>query len=150
MPRSVYHSHWIPVPVYGFRAAFEMNPAGHVRLTDPGAVGRWLLPQHTPEPGYTLCLHNERKFLPAAKIAETFGLKNTFFKGWVKKATACAKSKNSQEYAAYAVKHCLWRLLLDAEEEDMDNILRVMAKGCPWEQGRVGGDARGADPVLGF
>ncbi|WP_461210094.1 hypothetical protein [Desulfocurvus sp. DL9XJH121] len=146
---------WVPVPVRGLRLGFEMNPAGHVRKTTPVPGSRWLVP--LPDLGdgrgwgYRLRQGGRECGLAASAIFEFFGPE---FQGQAKSAFAdaigTARRENRRELDAYLLREPLGALLLEGEPRHLDGLAAALASGCPWEWGRIRGDARGADPILGF
>ena len=67
-----------------------------------------------------------------------------------KRPRARARRANTRLRREMLAADTLCRLMLEAEERELDELHATIAKGCPWERGRVRGDALGADPVLGF
>ena len=149
---------WIPVPLRGFRLAFEMNPLGFVRRREENVAGRCLFPENDLGGGrgwgYRLQCGKLRAELPAATIFYTFGISSEQARGQAQRgaeyAQAWARGENRREREIFLQGDCLCRLLLEGEPPALDRLRATLIAGCPWELARISGDALGADPVLGF
>lgn len=145
---------WVPVNVRGFRLAFEMNGSGFVRHRDGGGQGRWLYPQrgvlHDQGEGYVLTFAGREAWLP---LEDAFAVKSDQgFEDdqWIQRACRVVDKQNRQLEERARLRDPLGTMLQEAEGDSLLALLNTLARGCPWERSRIGGDARGADPVLGF
>jgi len=145
---------WIPVCLKGFRMSYEMSPEGFVRRRESDGQGRWLIPEHGAEagkgPGYWLGTDQGRAWLDAGRVFAAFGLALGPDAGWLERTARAARLRNRVLEERARLRDPLGALLQEAEGDALTALLATLARGCPWERSRIGGDARGADPVLGF
>ena len=151
-PKGWGEESWMPVPLRGFRLEFEMSPLGCVRRRSLDGTGCWVRPSADLGGGrgwgYRLECASGRAELAAVDIFGAFGVAEP--RDAHGAARARARRANSRLRRELLTWDTLCRLMLEAEERELDELLAAIDRGCPWERGRVRGDARGADPVLGF
>ncbi|MBU1002389.1 MAG: hypothetical protein KKE73_07680 [Proteobacteria bacterium] len=143
---------WVPVNLRGFRINFEMNSAGSVRRREDDGQGRFLVPEAGPRGswGYHLGCDGRETWLAAAEIFKAFGIEGDPAVAWQDQARRCAAAQNRLLEQRARLSDPLGTMLQEAEGETLLALLNTLSRGCPWERSRIGGDARGADPVLGF
>jgi hypothetical protein len=148
---------WTPVGIKGFGLDYEMCPLGFVRrvVRGAGAARRfWLLPLEDAagdgEPLYRLCAAGARAELRVADIFRLFGVRAEADAAWLARARTRALAENALAHGAVYACESLRSAVQDGAEVDMEMLALTIEHGCPWERARMGGDARGADPVLGF
>lgn len=143
---------WAPVPLRGFRLDFEMAPDGCVRRLAEDGTPYWQQPlAHLGLGrgwGYRLASGGRIAVLEAAVIFRAFGVRQK--EGAQKAARRRAQRENRRVCQAVSQADPLCRLMLEGDAEELERLHETLDKGCPWERARMGGDALGADPVLGF
>ena len=151
-PKRWGEDSWMPVPLRGLRLEYEMSPLGCVRRRSLDGTGGWVRPTADLGGGrgwgYRLGAASVRADLAAVDIFEAFGV--AVPQDAHDAARARARLANVRLRRELLAGDTLCRLMLEAEERELDGLHAAIARGCPWERGRVRGDARGADPVLGF
>lgn len=143
---------WVPVPMRGFRLEFEMAPNGCVRRTAENGTKYWQLPMDELGDGrgwgYRLACCGRTVDLQGGAIFRAFGVFPP--DGAAEYARIRAGRENRAVRRRVMQADPLCRLMLEGECGELDKLRDTLDKGCPWERGRMVGDARGADPVLGF
>ncbi|BBD08763.1 hypothetical protein [Desulfovibrio ferrophilus] len=145
---------WVPVNLRGFRIGFEMNGAGFVRCREREGQGRWLLPQaeHGDDAGlgYRLCFSGREGWLPLQDIFKAFGTRVEADWKWIDQTRLIVDAENRMLEERARLRDPLGAMLQEAEGDYLIALLNTLSRGCPWERSRIVGDARGADPILGF
>lgn len=151
---------WAPVGIKGFGLEYEMCPLGFVRrvVRGAGAPRRfWLLPLEEPDGGgpddgplYRLRAAGARAELRVRDIFRLFGVRAEADRAWLARTRTRALAENALAHGAAYACDALRQAVQEGGDVDMEMLALTIEHGCPWERARMGGDARGADPVLGF
>ncbi|NJB68516.1 hypothetical protein GGQ74_002189 [Desulfobaculum xiamenense] len=148
---------FVPVPVAGMQLCFEMCATGLVRRCGgahrTGALP-WLLPHARSDADATvvfrLCVGGRTEVLELGRVFEAFGLARVPPPGWLDRARATVRELNVRHREEELGMERRHRVEREIEAEEGGELPEYMMQGCPWERGMVGGDAAGADPVIGF
>lgn len=148
---------WAPVGIKGFALDYEMCPLGFVRRVVRG-LGRprlfWLLPLDGAEGGggpfYLLRAGGARAELRVGHIFSLFGVRAEPDPAWLARTRVRALAENALAHGAIYACESLRRAVQEGDDVDMEMLALTIEHGCPWERARMRGDARGADPTLGF
>lgn len=145
---------WEPVPVKGFGEVFEMSPQGFVRRVlggDDEGGHLWLLPVTEGDgPFYRLRHEGLGAELYVRRIFKAFGVPGRVDCGWVQRARERALAENAFVLGEANAWEAALQSVRAGGEIDLEMLVLTLNRGCPWEKAIMAGDARGADPVLGF
>lgn len=145
---------WVPVSIEGFGPDYEMCSLGFVRrvFRGPGPVRRlWLLPLDEGDgPLYRLRGAGGVAELAVRDIIGQSGACAQLGAAWLRKARSRALAENAVANGDGFGSEALRQAVCEGDDIDMEMLTLTIEHGCPWERARMGGDARGADPVLGF
>jgi len=145
---------WAPVGLKGFGLAFEMCPLGLVRGIVGGTAATkrlWLLPQDDGDgPYYRLRVVGFVSEIRVREIFRRFGVAETLDDQWLARTRERVLAENILAHGWIAMDEAVRDAVREARDCDLEMLGMTMERGCPWAWARVGGDARGADPVLGF
>lgn len=145
---------WVPVNLRGFRINFEMNAAGFVRRREHDGQGRYLVPEpgvgQGAAPGYWLRCAGREAWLTASDVFGAFGARCEPDARWLAQTRRIVEARNRLIEQRARLRDPLGTMLQEAEGDTLLVLLNTLARGCPWERSRIRGDARGADPILGF
>lgn len=147
---------WVPVNVRGYGLRYEMCPMGYVRgAAAQGAMsGLWLLPEESDAgPVYRLDGGGREEGtaeLAARDIVALFGGRAPDGPSWGRTLRARALAENALARGVRLGDDVRARVERGVEGFTLSALLDTLGRGCPWERARIQGDARDADPVLGY